>query len=143
MSHIAECKAQLKSFDALEAAARRLGGSLIRGQKTYKWFGRWVGDTKMPEGMTKADLGKCDHAIRFPGATYEVGVRAQKDGSFTLAWDWWNTGGLLPIMGDPQAGRFVQAYGIEAAKRAALRRGYSTRETTQANGDVQLELLVR
>jgi hypothetical protein len=143
MSHVAECKAELKSFDAIEAAARRLGGTLIRGQKTYKWFGRWVGDTPMPKGMTHADLGKCDHAIRFPGASYEVGVRAQPDGSFSLAWDWWSQGGLLQHMGDPQAGRFVQAYGVEAAKRAAIRRGYATRETTLNDGTVQLELLVR
>lgn len=143
MSHVAECKAELKSLDAIDAAARRLGGQLVRGQRTYKWFGHWVGDTPMPKGMTQADLGKCDHAIKFPHASYEVGVRAQADGTFTLAWDWWSAGRLLPIMGDTGAGKFVQAYGIEAAKRAALRRGYSTRETTQGNGDVQLELLVR
>jgi hypothetical protein len=143
MSHVAEVKAELKSFEAIEAAARRLGGSLIRGQKTYRWFGQWLGDTPMPAGMTRADLGKCDHAIRFPGAKYEVGVRQQADGSFKLAWDWWSAGGLLDHMGDEHAGRFVQAYGIEAAKRAAMRRGYSTRETTLKNGDVQLELLVR
>lgn len=143
MSHVAECKAELKSLDMIEAAAVRLGGQLMRDQKSYKWFGHWVGDSPMPKGMTQADLGKCDHAIRFPGASYEVGVRAQADGTHSLAWDWWGAGGLLPIMGDQGAGKFVQAYGIEAAKKAARRRGYSTREVAQPNGDIQLELLVR
>lgn len=142
MSHVAECKAQLKNLDIIERAAERLGGTLMKGQKTYKWFGHWVGDTPMPAGMTTADLGKCDHAIKFPGATYEVGVRAQKDGTFTLAWDWWSAGGLLPKMGDTGAGKFVQAYGIEAAKRAAARKGYQTRETSKSDGSITLELLV-
>jgi hypothetical protein len=143
MSHVAECKAELKSLDMIEAAAVRLGGQLMRDQKSYKWFGRWVGDSPMPKGMTQADLGKCDHAIRFPNASYEVGVRTQKDGTHSLAWDWWSAGGLLPIMGDQNAGKFVQAYGLEAATKAARRRGYSTREIAQPNGDIQLELLVR
>jgi hypothetical protein len=141
MSHVAECKAELKNLDVIEAAAKRLGGRLVRGQKTYKWFGQWVGDTPMPKGMTKADLGKCDHAIVFPDASYEVGVRVQSDGTFSLAWDWWGEGRLLPKMGDTGAGKFVQAYGIEAAKRAAIRKGYVARETAKSDGSVMLELL--
>lgn len=142
MSHVAECKTKFKYLDMIAKAAQRLGGELIHGQKTYRWFGRWVGDSPMPKGMTVDDLGRCDHAIRFPGAKYEVGVRAQKDGTFTLAWDWWSDGRLLPIMGDTNAGRFVQAYGVETAKREAIRRGYHTREIPQTNGDVQLEMLM-
>jgi hypothetical protein len=144
VSHIAERQAELKSLDAIERAANRLGGVLVRDQKTYRWFGKWVGDTPMPAGMSKADLGRCTHAIRFPGkASYEVGLREQADGSFSLAWDWWHSGGLLPIMGDTSAGKFVQAYGIEAAKREAVRRGYSAREVALDNGDIQLVMAVR
>ncbi len=31
----------------------------IKYQKTYQWYGRWVGDTKLPEGIPESELGKC------------------------------------------------------------------------------------
>lgn len=135
MSHIATCKAELRSLEIIERAARRLGGALIRNQKEYKWFGRTYGNASSD--------GKCDHAIRFPKARYEVGVREKKTGGYELAYDSYAAGGLLPYIGDDQAGLFVQAYGIEAAKQAALRRGYLTRETTLPDGKVELSLMVR
>ncbi len=143
MSHISELKTTFKNLDDIELAAARLGGTLLRDQKTYRWFGQYMGDSQMPAGMTQADLGKCNHAIRFPHASYEVGVRRQPDGTFRLAWDSWSSGGLLKHMGNEQGDRFTQAYTVVATTRAARIKGYACRETARSDGAVELELIAR
>lgn len=142
MSHISEVSIQVKDLNALEAAAVRMGGELVRGKTSYVWFGQWVGDSPMPPGLTKADLGKCDHAIKFPGVKYEVGVVAQADGTFRLQFDFWDRG-LREIMG--QDGKpLVQAYAVEKAKIEARRMGRSViRESINADGSVKLVLAGR
>ena len=95
MSHVVDCDVKITDLDALEAAVKEeLGGELIRGKKSYKWWGRFEGDYPLPEGVRQEDLGKCDHVIKVPGASYEVGVVEQKDGSFKLQYDFYTTGGL-------------------------------------------------
>jgi hypothetical protein len=162
MSHVAECKTVLKSLDDIEAAATRLGGQLVRGKTTYRWYGSFVDDstqwkTMFPDAeadriarldtherraIINKEMSRCDHAISFPGARYDVGVVEQPDGTYRLRWDFYGQGGLLKFMGDKTAGKFTQAYGIEAAKRAARRKGFGIKETTQDNGNVELTLLV-
>lgn len=126
MSHIARIEIEINDLGALKAAAERLGGELVQGQTTYKWYETWVGDTPMPEGMTRADLGKCHHAIRFPRAAYEVGV-VQRGSKYQLLWDYWEDGGLEPILGK-NAGLLKQAYGVERARAEARKRGLTVHE---------------
>jgi hypothetical protein len=134
---------KFKSLAGLEAAAGRLGGQFLKGQKSYKWYGHWVGDTPMSEGINEKDLGKCDHAISFPGASYTVGVCKTKEG-FELRWDYWGSGGLLKHMGDQKGKRFTQAYGVETAKLEARRLGHKVLgERKLKNGKVKLILGVK
>jgi len=109
----------------------------MAGQTTYKWFGRYIGDYPLPEGMTEADLGTCEHAIRVPGAAYEVGVR-RKDNGFDLLWDFWPSGGLEKKIGK-NGGKLKQSYGRRAVMREAKRKGYKVKETRTENG-IRLEL---
>lgn len=141
MSHVTRISVEVKDLDTLEAACKRIGCELIRDKRTYAWYGRSVGNTALPEGFTEADLGKCDHAIRVPGAPYEVGVVSRRDGrhGYTLLWDSWVNGGLERELG-ADAGRLVQAYGAEATTRAARRQGYVVTETQQADGSVLLHV---
>lgn len=132
MSHIARIEMEINDLGALKAAAERLGGTLIQGQTTYKWYGDWIGDTPMPEGMTRADIGKCHHAIKFPNAAYEIGV-VQSQNKYRLLWDYWEDGGLVPIVGH-NAGRLKQAYGIERARAEARRRGLTVQEQRTKTG---------
>lgn len=89
MSHIETGTCKILNLEALKAAVKEMGAEFVEGQRTYKWYGRSVGDAPLPAGMRKEDLGKCTHAIKVPGVNYEVGVVKQKDGSYTLAWDSW------------------------------------------------------
>jgi hypothetical protein len=145
MSHVATIEIEIRDLDALDAAARSLGLELVRGQTTYKWYGRHVGDYPLPAGFTREDLGRCDHAIRVPGnnQAYEIGVVKRRDGrpGYVLLWDFWRGGyGLVEKVGE-NANRLKQAYAIEAAKRAAWRAGHRVLgEIRKADGTIVLRI---
>ena len=67
MSHVTVIAVELKDLDALKAVCAALGLEFRENQTTYRWYGRHVGDFPIPEGLTKADLGRCDHAIAVKG----------------------------------------------------------------------------
>lgn len=130
MSHVTEIKTQVFNLETLAQASEQLGLEFVHGQRTFRsYFDR-----------TKE---RCDHAIRVPGnsAAYEVGVKAQADGSFQLLFDDWNGGfGLLEKIGQG-AGLLLQRYAIEEAKRLARTQGYSVTESLCEDGSVELEIL--
>lgn len=158
ISHVATVALDIKSLDDLDAACKRLGLELVRGQQTYHWYGRSVGDYPLPEGFTADDLGKCSHAIRIPASKaaqavapyvadwgtdakpYEIGVVARRDGKpgFSLMWDFFEGGfGLENIVGK-DCQNLRQAYAICAATRAARMQGMSVTEQKMADGRVRL-----
>ena len=132
MSHVAKIELEINDLDALKAACQRLGLEFRCGQAVYSWYGEYVGDHPLPEGLTVQDLGKCDHAIHVPGASYEVGV-VKRNGRYLLLWDFWHAGGLERVLGR-NAGRLKQAYAIERTRREALRKGYRITESKTQNG---------
>lgn len=135
MSHLTTIKILIRDLDALDQAAQVLGGQLIKGQTKARWYGRWVGDTALPEGMAKDALDHCDHVIRFPGATYDVGVFQNGPGEYHIAYDYYSAGGLDKIVGQ-HAGRLIQEYAAAAATRQARRKGQrvTRRQTLDADG---------
>lgn len=155
MSHVVQIKTvPVLDIDALEKAACEMGGSLIRDKKTYNWFGRSVGDYKLPAGMTAEDLGKCEHAVKFPGLNYEVGFAKSKiqgeEGLYPI-FDFWGAdssgtghdGKRLQDLVGEGAGLLMQSYSKHAAINAAELMGYSVGScTTDAQGNIQLELMV-
>ena len=98
MSHVSQIEIEIKDITALQAACTRLGLIWKENQRSYKWYGRWVGDYPLPENVTVEDLGKCLHAIEVPGASYEVGV-TMVNGKLTLLWDFYRAGGLEQVIG--------------------------------------------
>jgi hypothetical protein len=126
MSHVSEIELKIKSMDALKAACKRLGLEFVEGQKTYKWYGRFMGDYKIPEWLKVEDLGKCEHAIRVPGASYEIGI-VEREGEIKLLWDFWSSGGLEGVLGKG-GGKLKQAYTIEQTKAVAKKAGYIVHE---------------
>ncbi len=140
MSHLTTIDVEIKSLDSLKAACRRLGFELKENQKSYKWYGAYMGDYPLPEGIKKSDLGKSAHAILVPGAQYEVGVVKNGD-HYNLLYDFWEPGGLNAALG-PNAGKLVQAYAIEAAKEEAQHQGFSVWEENLSDGSVNLHMEV-
>ena len=167
MSHVAKVDVEITNLDDLAAACKRIGLELVRGQQTYEWYGRSMGDGSIPEGFSAEDLGTCDHAIRIPEGhpihetferPYEIGVCKRRDGKpgFTLLWDYFCGGfGLWEFLGtkrtpdksladgweyDGQMPKLKQAYAICAAQRVAAQRGFRIQEQTQQDGSVRMFL---
>jgi hypothetical protein len=144
MSHVATVDVHITNLDALKRACENLGLEFREGQKTYKWYGRHVGDYPIPDGYNKNDLGRCTHAIAIPGNSnaYEIGVVERRDGKegFTLMWDFWNGGnGLQKIVGN-DCNNLNQQYGKEQTIDFANENGYSYSEETLDDGSVEITL---
>jgi len=138
MSHVARIELEINDLETLKSACSRLGLKFIENQKTYKWYGTLVGDSPLPEGITVSDLGKCDHAIRVPGAQYEIGV-VKKESRLILLWDFWHRGGLEEKLGK-NAGKLKQAYTAERVRKEARQKGYKVLEQKTNKG---LRLVLR
>jgi len=136
MSHISKIELKIKDLAALKTACQECGYQFIENQKSYKWYGRFVGDSPMPEGLTEADLGKCDHAIKVPGADYEIGIKKMGGGHYEMMFDYWRSGGLE---GKPD--KLLQPYAIAATRRAVKANRYRVyRENKLDNGAVELRI---
>ena len=98
MSHVAKIELEIQSLEDLKLACRRLGFIFQENQQNYQWYGRSVGDYPLPEGITVDALGKCDHAIKVPECTYEIGV-VKRGTKYILLWDSWHAGGLEQKIG--------------------------------------------
>lgn len=132
MSHISKIELEIKSLDALIEACTKLGFQFVKDQKTYVWYGRWVGDSPLPQGVSKEDLGKCEHAIKVPGCSYEIGVVRNQNGSYQLLWDSWESKLRLAI--GQNASVLKQAYTTEVVRQQAKLKGYRVIEKKMEKG---------
>ena len=152
MSHIATIEIEIKDLDALAAACEPLGLELVRGQKKYNWYGVSIGDSPLPVGFTKEDLGSCEHVLRMKGTAmngqidkrmpYEIGLVARRDGKagYALMWDTYRGGGgLVEKVGGEQAERLCQGYAVEVAMRIAKRQGFRVvKKEVRSDGSIAI-----
>ena len=133
MSHTVSIKVEFApDLKVLRAACESLGWTLLEGQKTHKWYGRWMGDYPMPEGFKAEDLGKCAHAIRVPGASYEIGLVPTASGNLKPVWDFWNKGSRAGGLSKETGDTLVAAYAVCAAEQAAQDQGWLTERDGEA-----------
>jgi hypothetical protein len=116
MSHISKIELEVKDLGILSQACTRLGLSLIREQKTFRWYGKEA---------------QCDHAIKVPEANYEIGV-LHKDGLYELNCDFYDKN-LEKVIGQ-KGGLLKQAYAVEKTRIEARKKGYSVLEQQTQNG---------
>lgn len=138
MSHVSHIQLKIFDLSAIRRACQRLGFTFMENQKTYEWYGRLVQPERypLPEGITEADLGRCDHAIKIPGARYEIGV-VKRNGSYMLLCDYWDNK-LKQAVGE-NGGLLKQAYGVEVIKEAVRKKRYSYSEK-QVNSGIELTI---
>ena len=132
MSHIAKIELEINDLEALKSACKAMGFDFMENQTTYQWYGKWVGDTPLPQGVEIEDLGKCTHAIHVPAAVFEIGV-VQKGSKYNLMWDYWIGGGLEKHIGK-NACKLKQAYTLARIRKSAKQKGYLIHETRAQNG---------
>jgi hypothetical protein len=153
MSHLVTIPVEVKSLPALYHACKRLGFTFHEGQQTFANYGRWVGDSPLPEGFLNADelaafqaltpqeqkhymtgvMAYCHHAITVPEERYQVGVHF-RHGRYHLLFDSWQNNIADKIAGLPQA------YAIELARLHASSQGHTCSERTLDDGSVELTI---
>lgn len=146
MSHVTTVSIKIRDLNALKAAAKEHGCEFIEGKTTFEWYRQHVGDYPLPQGMTKEQMGKCDHVIRCPGINYEIGVVKTQDG-YTLAYDFYGYDGggrhdghkLLQKFGDGLK-KLTQTYAVQVATMAAKAKGWMCQRQTLPNGTIKLSL---
>jgi hypothetical protein len=160
MSHVVEIKHRIKDLDCLAQACKDLGLDFRKGQKTFRWWGKSMGDFALPKGFTADDLGKCIHAIGRPddmdfnesvtniptggqictGRPYELGVVEARDGQggYALLFDFYAGGYGLEEKVGKGAQKLLQRYEVAVATKVARRQGYALREHTREDGTVEL-----
>lgn len=144
MSHVATMtNCPITDLDALEAACEKLGLELRRDQKTYAWWGTSVGDYALPAGMTAADLGKCEHAIRVkgsepvngPGGPWEIGLVRNAAGALIPIFDFFGgAGGALTQHVGQGCATLKTEYESEVILRELYRQGCRVEITQDADG---------
>ncbi|MFC1895414.1 DUF1257 domain-containing protein [Thermodesulfobacteriota bacterium] len=121
MSHISKIELEVRDLGILGQGCARLGLQLVKGQKTFKWYGK---------------DSQCDHTIKVPEASYEIGV-TKRDGLYELSCDFYDRN-IEKAIG-PQGGLLKQAYAVEKTKIEARKRGHSVLEKKTDTG-IQLRV---
>ena len=116
MSHISKIELEVKDLGTLGQACSRLGLELLKNMKTFKWYGQEA---------------PCDHCIRVPGASYEIGILS-KGGSYELNCDFYDKN-LEKVIGQ-KGGLLKQAYAAEKTRIEARKKGYSVIERQTETG---------
>lgn len=81
------------------AVAKIKGLHWKENQKTWAWYGKWVGDYDASDaayklGIETKDYGTCEHAIKVDGSNYEIGVMKRNDGKgWSLVFDFFGHNG--------------------------------------------------
>ena len=123
MSHISKIELEVKDLMVLRQACNRLSLEFAENQTTFKWFGR--------------EAVQCDHAIRVPGADYEIGI-VRRNGGYELECDFFDPGVERAI--GKNGGFLKQAYAVEKVKLEARRKGYHVIEQKRKNA---IQVLVK
>mgnify|MGYP006919661921 CR=1 FL=1 len=151
MSHITDVKLRVKDTEALAEAAALCGLELKLGQQSFKWFGRFVGDSAVPEGRSAADYGKCEHALALTNAQsgdYEIGVVKALDGDgFDLLVDTWGQTRLLAAVGGNAMNKLRQEYAaavaLKAAKKSLSAKGFTATRKQLDGGRILIQMVKR
>lgn len=150
MSHVVSFAIEITDIDAAKKACAELGLVFKEGQKSYKWYGRWVNDYDAADaaykfGIDPKDYGKCDHAIQVPGSNYEIGlIRNPATGGYKVIFDFYGQNGKIIQAAIGQNGeKLIQYYGLNKAQSALAEKGLKTQRQTGQDGKIHLHVAGR
>ena len=141
MSHVADVDIKIRDLDALKIAVTRMGGQLMRDQKTHQWYGRFLNDWQSDRAAARrrdaSTFGTCDHAVRFDGINYEIGLVKEADGSFTAIYDTYGGSGshdgqkLEAACGGAGLPTLKNEYAAAVTTRVLARKGFRVRRAEE------------
>lgn len=143
MSHVVILDLEIRNLHAVKRLCENLGWVFQENQKTYAWFGRWVGDYNAQDAAINhnikiEDLGKCHHAISIPNTKYELGI-IQVDDHYQLVWDFYDKK-LCELMGGQNGNKFLQEYGLATITLEAEQQGHFWESKKLDNGTYEVEV---
>lgn len=149
MSHLESIECYCTDLDALAVVADRLGFELVRGARSFKWFGALVADYEgataaVSRGYDPKTFGQCDHALRLKNATagsYEIGLVRRIDGQpgWELLFDSWGVHGqLLEKYAGAKLTTLKDQLAAEVTRRQLARQGYRLQQRTLADGTIEI-----
>lgn len=123
MSHLTKIETRILSLTALESAVKEMGATLTRDSKTFTAYNR----------------SPCDHRITLPGVRYEIGVRREQDGAYTLHADLnAGDGNLLVLHFGNGLNKLTQTCAAHAAIEAARRKGWMVHRQNLPGGKIKI-----
>lgn len=145
MSHVADVACDVQELDAFESAVQRYGGTLIRGKKTHRWYGRFENDWNDQRAASNRrdpkTFGHCDHAVSFPGINYEIGLCANQTGGYDLVYDSYGSyhthdGQKLEALLGIGLTKLIDEYGCAVAIDQMAQQGFLAERVVDTNGDI-------
>ena len=154
MSHVTDVKLKIRDLESLKEAAEKCGLELREGQKTYAWWGTYLGDSHQFGSHDPTQFGKCEHALRVPGehpcngstGPWEIGVVPALDGDgYELLYDTYGGAGrrLTERVGknaDKLRREYAAASASRKARAALSKKGFTITREDLANGGIRLRL---
>ena len=145
MSHVAAIECIVKDLDVLKVAGERLGLEFREGQRTHRWFGRFLNDWRssraaVNKGFNPATFGTCDHAMGVKGTLgYEIGVTARAEGDgWNLVYDSFGSGQQLERVAGIDLVSLRNEVAAETATRLLSQRGYRVQREDVSPTQVRL-----
>ncbi len=124
MSHLTTAQLKVTNISDLTKAVRVFGG-VLEEANTFRSY----------------NTEHCNYRIKLPGVSYQIGVRQQKDGTYTLHSDTYSDGRMLVEKFGMDLGKLKQEYGVQRVMSAAkLQRGWRFVRKKLPNGKIQLRM---
>jgi hypothetical protein len=117
MSHLSKIEIQINDMQALKQACQVMGLEFAENHRQFKWYN---------------GFSPCEHVIRVPGASYELGV-IRNGQTYELQCDFWSTGGLQDRLGH-NGNLLKKHYSLERVKNEARNKRYHIKEQPIQNG---------
>lgn len=146
MSHVVAIQTEFKDLPAIQAACKELGLTFKHGQKTFRWFGRWMNDYDAKNaaynlGIKPEDYGKCEHAIEVPGSGYDIGlVKNAATGAYKAVFDFYGTGRVIQDKVGAGCEKLVQRYALCKMEAMAKQKGHVTQREQGKDGKIVLRV---
>lgn len=147
MSHVICSKVRISDLEILKKALDKFPKlKWHEGKKKYAWYGRYANDyhkedAAYHDGINPKDYGKCSHAISMPGVSaYEIGVVEREDGTYSLIWDFYNSGKEISNYIGKSAELLMAEYSREFILDYASRNGFLMNEYTDGEGNLVLDM---
>jgi hypothetical protein len=136
VSHLTQSPIQIKDIEALRVAAASFGATM-EAAKTFASYER---------------NQACEYAIKLPGVRYQVGVRKDASGHYTLhhdpfSADWGpraedkHDGGKLVEKFGSGLGKLSQAYSRAVVMKQASQKGWMVQTKTLPDGRIRMQLI--